>query len=97
MIKIVKVRGESMAPTLAPGDYLILTKARTFRSGFVVLVDHPKYGRIIKRISAVSANFVRLEGDSAESTSSSDMGDVSLSHIKGRARWAITPKGLKSL
>lgn len=97
MIKIVKVRGESMAPTLAPGNYLILTKARTFRSGFVVLVDHPKYGRIIKRISSVTDSFVRLEGDGVDSTSSDDMGDVSLSHIKGKALWAITPKGLKSL
>lgn len=86
-----------MAPTLTPGDYLILTKARTFRSGFVVLVDHPKYGQIIKRISAVTDSFVRLEGDGAESTSSGDMGDVSVSHIKGKAIWAITPKGIKSL
>ena len=100
MIKIATVRGASMRPTLAPGDYLILTKARaqTLRAGFVVLVDHPEYGRIVKRVKAVSESSLTIEGDNlAASTASEDMGDVSLECIKGRARWAVTPKGLKRL
>jgi len=39
MIKIVKVRGGSMRPTLLPGDYIIITKARSLRPGFVVLIN----------------------------------------------------------
>ena len=86
-----------MSPTLAPGDYLIITKARTLRSGFVVLVDHPKYGTIVKRVKTVNPNSVHLEGDSPESTGSEDMGAIPQDLIKGRVRWAIIPKGLKRL
>jgi len=92
VIKIVKVRGESMLPTFAPDDYLILTKARALRSGFVVLVDHPKYGTIVKRVKSVAGDAVTLEGDNlSESTSSEDMGDVPLKHIRGRVRWSVKP------
>ncbi|MEP3655012.1 MAG: S26 family signal peptidase [Litorimonas sp.] len=97
MFKFVKVRGESMTPTLAPGDYLLVTKARAVRAGFVVLVDHPKYGVIVKRIASVSGDSINLEGDGPESTSTEALGHVALKNIKGRARLAITPKGLKRL
>lgn len=95
MIKIVKVRGESMAPTLMPGDYLIVTKARAICSGFVVLVDHPKYGTIVKRVASVSGASTSLEGDGPESTSTEAMGQVALKNIQGRVRLAITPQGRK--
>jgi len=98
VIKIAKVRGASMRPTLAPGDYLILTKARAIRAGFVVLVDHPKYGVIVKRVKSISDKAMLLEGDNSdESTASEDMGHVSVEFVKGRARWAVSPKGLKRL
>ena len=97
MIKIVRVRGASMRPTLAPGDYLILTKARALRAGFVVLVDHPEMGIIVKRVKSVSDKSVSLEGDGPGSTSSEDIGAVPINLVRGRARWAVTPKGLKKL
>jgi phage repressor protein C with HTH and peptisase S24 domain len=86
-----------MAPTLASGDYMILTKTRSLRPGFVVLVDHPKYGLIVKRVKGLDQNQLTLEGDAAGSTSTEAMGRVDLSKVKGRVRWAITPKGLKRL
>ena len=97
MINLVKVRGESMAPTLAPGDYVITTKARAIRSGFVVLADHPKYGLIIKRVKSVQNQTVTLEGDGQASTSSEAMGHVARDKIRGRVWAAVTPKGLKRL
>jgi len=86
-----------MRPTLAPGDYLILTKARFLEPGFVVVVEHPKYGMIIKRITSIGLKTIRLAGDSPESTDTADMGDIAFSQIKGRARMAITPEGIKIL
>ena len=86
-----------MTPTLAPGDYLLVTKARAIRAGFVVLVDHPKYGMIIKRIASVSGETISLEGDGPESTSTESLGQVACKNINGRARLAITPEGLKRL
>jgi len=87
-----------MRPTLAPGDYLILTKARAIRAGFVVFVDHPKFGPIVKRVKSTSDGAVTLEGDNLdESTASEEMGYVPLNLIKGRVRWAVTTNGLKKL
>lgn len=97
MFKIVKVRGESMTPALSSGDYIILTKARALRPGFVVLADHPKYGLITKRVKTVEKDSVLLEGDGPESTSSEAMGLIPKDKIIGRARLAIRPDGLKRL
>jgi len=97
VLKFVKVRGESMAPTLMPGDYLIFTKARTIRSGFVVLVDHPRYGVIVKRIVSVTDTSMDLEGDGSETTSLHSLKDVALENLRGRVLLAISPKGIKRL
>jgi len=100
VIKMAKVVEASMRPTLEPGDYLILTKVRALHPGFVVLVDHPKYGTIVKRVKSVSDDALVLEGDNLdESTSSEDMGRVPLNHVRSRVRWAVSPRwfGLKRL
>ena len=97
MIKLVKVRGASMAPTLTTGDYMIVTKAWAMRPGFVVLVDHPKYGVIVKRVTSVSGGTMELEGDGPESTSSAALGTIPQTYVRGRVRLVIAPKGLKRL
>jgi nickel-type superoxide dismutase maturation protease len=97
VIKIIKVRGASMAPTLASGDYLICTKARALRPGFVVVATHPKYGLIVKRINSIAEATIRLAGDNPESTSSDALGNIPLRHVTHHARWAVTAKGLKRL
>ena len=84
-----------MTPTLMPGDYMIITKARSLRQGFVILVEHPKYGSIVKRIKSIEDGQLSLEGDGVDSTSTEAMGIVNLSAVRGRIGWAITPKGLK--
>lgn len=86
-----------MEPTLASGDYLICTKARALRPGFVVLANHSKYGVIVKRVKSTAENVVRLEGDNIESTDSEALGEVPLSQVTHRAKWAVTPKGVKRL
>jgi len=76
---------------------MIVTKARALRPGFVVLVDHPKYGLIVKRISSVDEDFISLAGDGPDSTTTDAMGQVSLTAVQGRICWAITPKGFKRI
>lgn len=86
-----------MAPSLSHGDYLIISKARILRPGFIVLVEHPKYGMIVKRVIAVTDAAVKLSGDNPDSTSSEALGLISLDKVIGRARLAITPEGMKRL
>jgi len=95
MIKFVKVRGGSMRPTLLPGDYIIVTKARSIRPGFVVLVDHSEFGVIVKRVQSIQNDSLRLKGDGHVTSTTLEMGDVPLSHVIGRARWVIKPGWFK--
>ena len=95
MIKIVKVRGGSMRPTLLPGDYIIITKARSLRPGFVVLINHSEFGMIVKRVKCVTKDSLRLEGDGHVTSTTLEMGDVPHSRVIGRARWAIKPGRFK--
>jgi len=84
-----------MRPTLLPGDYIIVTKARSLRPGFVVLVDHSEFGVIVKRVKSVNKDSLRLEGDGHVTTTTMEMGDVPLSYVIGRARWIIQPGWFK--
>jgi nickel-type superoxide dismutase maturation protease len=90
----VEVRGGSMAPTLLPGDWL-LVEASTFRKrlplpGELVLAPDPRQParELVKRVAAADpdAGTLELRGDAAEaSTDSRDFGVVPA----GTVRWRI--------
>lgn len=55
----VEVAGESMTPTLRPGDWLLATRTGRIRRGSVVVLRHP--GRsldLVKRVRAVPGDEV---------------------------------------
>jgi nickel-type superoxide dismutase maturation protease len=84
----VAVRGASMAPTLLPGDRLILVRRRQDpRVGQVMVVRDPREPRreLIKRVASVDAERVTLLGDNrSHSTDARAFGPVAPS----RVRWA---------
>lgn len=95
MLAFAQVHGQSMAPSYQEGDYVLYwpqtlrlrwQPTRAYQVGDVVLVNHPVYGRIIKRISEViDQQDYRLVGDNpAESTSSEAMGKVHHRQCLGR-------------
>lgn len=94
---IVKVVGDSMSPTLNDGDYILTIKPRTFRAGFIYVLQHDRMGRIIKRLSEDTAEGFLFEGDNAGSSSSDKIGLIKRDQITGRAIFAIMPKGVKRL
>jgi nickel-type superoxide dismutase maturation protease len=65
-LDVVEVRGRSMAPTLLPGDRLLVARLPA-RVGDVVLAHDPREpGReLIKRVTAIGAEGVVLRGDNA--------------------------------
>jgi hypothetical protein len=65
-VDAVEVRGRSMAPTLLPGDRLLVLRARP-RVGDVALAPDPRRParELIKRVAAVGPNGVALRGDNA--------------------------------
>jgi nickel-type superoxide dismutase maturation protease len=65
-LDVVQVRGRSMAPTLLPGDRLLVARLPA-RVGDIVLAHDPREPRreLIKRVAAVDAEGVVLRGDNA--------------------------------
>jgi len=87
-----QVEGQSMAPTLMPGD-TILVNPTAYRSttpaiGDVVLCRHPfkKDVDMVKRVHSLSeAGQLHLRGDNPAETSDSDtFGAIPLVHLRGR-------------
>src|SRR5437867_470234 len=93
----VAIEGPSMAPTLLPGDWVLVVTPRVFRRGDVVVVEHP--GRpgyeMIKRLVGVPGDTVGerligedefwVEGDGPASTDSRHCGPVTGRGLKARA------------
>lgn len=102
----VAVEGPSMAPTLVPGDQLLVVTPRTYRVGDVVVVEHP--GRpgyeMVKRVRGVPGDRVGerllatdeywIEGDLARaSTDSRRFGPVTELELRARVVVIYWPPG----
>jgi nickel-type superoxide dismutase maturation protease len=86
-LDVVEVRGRSMAPTLLPGDRLLVARL-SGRPGDVVLTADPRdpARELIKRLASVDAGRVTLRGDNpAASTDARSFGSVPASAVRWRA------------
>lgn len=87
MIKVVKVVGESMSPALEPGQYVFANTWQRHRVslGDIVVIDHPFYGRIVKRIRDICpVQGYKLSSDNPNGLSSEALGWVSERAIVGK-------------
>lgn len=102
----VAVTGDSMAPTLLPGEWWVARRTRRARVGDVVVVDHPEEDLLaVKRLVRRSGEECWIEGDNPDgSRDSRHFGPVASSRIVGRlllryaplpprrpARWLTSP------
>ena len=103
----VAVKGMSMAPTLLPGDHLLVRPARLLRRRDLVVVADPHApGRwVVKRVVALPGESVVVDGRRLEagegivllgdnpqlSTDSRTYGAVPLSAVHGRAWYRYAP------
>jgi signal peptidase I len=99
IFKIAKVSGDSMSPNFHDGDFVIALRWPGLRlqPGQAVLVDHPIFGLIIKRIKQINTEAggqpcYQLTGDNPASTSSETLGWITPKQIFGRVVWHIQPK-----
>ncbi len=96
-VRRLVVEGRSMAPTLLPGDRLLLVRARRLRPGDLVAVRDPRNERrlLVKRVAAINGGKVALRGDNPDaSTDSRVFGDVAIRLVLGRVvrRYAPAPR-----
>jgi nickel-type superoxide dismutase maturation protease len=99
-LAVVEVRGGSMAPSLLPGDRLLVEahsyQGRAPRAGEVVLAADPRQPdrELIKRIASIdnAGSSAELRGDAPEaSTDSRAFGAIPLSAIRWRAVFRYWP------
>ena len=86
-LDVVEVRGRSMAPTLLPGDQLVVVRARP-RVGDVVVAPDPRDRRreLVKRVVEIDGDRVVLRGDNpAFSTDASAFGPIPAAEVAWRA------------
>ena len=100
MLKLVKVTGNSMSPTLEDGDYVITKKPRPqsngyLASGLIYVINHSDLGRIIKRLSDMKHDRCYFIGDNPSSTPSTLIGAVEFSRVIGQVIWVIGKSGIK--
>ena len=95
-----EVRGDSMAPTLMAGDWLVALGGLPIARGDVVVVEYPtgKDFEVVKRVTGapgdegLSADQWFVEGDDPErSTDSRTFGPVSRAAIRGRVVFVYWP------
>ena len=85
-LDVVEVRGRSMAPTLLPGDHLLVARLPP-RIGDVALARDPRAPQreLIKRVAAADARGVVLRGDNpAFSTDGRVFGALPASAVRWR-------------
>ncbi|TDP48291.1 S24/S26 family peptidase [Zavarzinia compransoris] len=94
MLRLVRVRGSSMAPTLEDGDLLVvLTRGRP-RPGDVVVARHRDLGLIVKRIIRIGASgSLALAGDNLLSVDSAGIGRIRPDAVLGRALFRLDRGG----
>ncbi len=82
-----------MEPTLSGGDILVLRRRKAY-PGNIVVLRHPRLGRMVKRVNDTGG----LAGDNVQaSTDSERLGQLADSDLIGVAILAITPSGLRRL
>ena len=89
----VVVEGDSMRPTLVPGDRVVAVRCRRPRTGdLVVLADPRRTARtLVKRVSAVGPGGVAVVGDAPDaSTDSRTFGPVPA--VWGRVVYRYGPR-----
>ncbi len=88
MLRIMKVQGNSMFPSLKAGDFVLVVRrsAKHLKTGDLVVAEHRQFGRIIKRVKEKlpSEEFILSGDNQAESTASETLGTFAAQQLVGK-------------
>ncbi|BES70170.1 hypothetical protein RE428_11880 [Marinobacter nanhaiticus D15-8W] len=100
-LRLYKVTGHSMLPALADGDFVLAFRCarQALEAGDRVVVDHPEFGRIIKRVDRIlPGGDLNISGDNpAMSTHSERLGQIPRERVAGKVLMVIRGPGLSRL
>lgn len=90
---LIRVTGESMYPVLKPGSFAVFRRQAKYEDGDVLLVNHPRFGKIVKRALDVGAKTLWLEGANTNSLSRETMGPIEPNQVQGKLVYQIQRGG----
>ena len=86
-LKIYKISGHSMEPTLKPGQYVLARSSKNLKPNDIVICQYDNQ-ILLKRIKTMSEKGFRVHGDNENSSlDSRDIGLISQSHILSKVLW----------
>lgn len=96
MIRILKVTGESLSPSIVEGDYVLVGTNSFFfpvNVGDIVVFNHPQHGRMIKRIIEINHDdrSLTVSGSHPWSVDSRQFGNIPQESITGKVLFHISP------
>ncbi len=94
ILKVIKVRGASLAPDYRDGDFVVTSTIPIFfrppRPGDVVVFHQPGYGRLIKRVERIEpCGRLFVLGSGEGSVDSRTFGPIYTSDVQGIVLWHI--------
>lgn len=99
-LKILKVKGQSMAPAIPSGCFILAAKWLMMfpvRAGQRLVISHSTYGIIVKTVAMVDKNgFIWSRGENNASLSVEQLGPVDKEQIIGRVIYVFTRSNIKS-
>ena len=97
---LLRVEGRSMAPTIMPGDYVLLgrfRRQRPPRPGDIAVYADADGRRLVKRlVKRLTNGRFMVRGDGVLSAPSGDLGPVRAAALHGRVLHVIRPPGTRS-
>lgn len=94
MLRLLKIRGESLTPEYSGGDFVLVSKIPFILNpaspGDVIAFRQPGYGLLIKRIQSIDPEGgVSVVGSHPDSVDSRVFGPVRPADILGKVIWHI--------
>ena len=90
MLKIFRISGSSMEPTLSDGDYVVAA-TMLWRPPIdrMVVVKHKDYGVLVKRLQRVTSNGYILISDNPLGTDSRALGEIPERQVIGPVLFSV--------
>lgn len=87
-LRIIKVQGHSMEPTIKAGSFVLVMDTPILQLGDIVLLQLPNKEKMIKRITNITPEGYFVEGDNKnDSYDSRDFGIIPKEKMLGKIIW----------
>jgi nickel-type superoxide dismutase maturation protease len=99
MLRIIKVKGDSLSPEYKEGDYVVITTVPFFfnslQQGDTIVFQHPVYGTMVKHVERVDPDNgeIFVVGSHPQSVDSRQFGTIPQKWITGKVLWQIAKPG----